>query len=148
MKDPRQPDCPWMMPMLIVRDIEQSLDFYAKAFGFEPNVQVWDENENLSYADLRYKSQTLVMLSREGAFDTMPGQSPANSGLSPSVGLYVYCDDVDSLMLQAQKANANIVTQPDNMCWGDRVGVLKDPDGYRWSFATKIAESMPTEAAV
>lgn len=88
------------------------------------------------------------MLSREGAFDTIPGQAPANSGVSPAVGLYVYCDDVDALVGQAQRANANIVTQPENKCWGDRVGVLEDPDGHRWSFATRIAEFKPAEATV
>jgi catechol 2,3-dioxygenase-like lactoylglutathione lyase family enzyme len=53
MKDPKQPDCPWMMPMLVVRDIEQSLQFYAEAFGFEPNLQLPDENGSVYYADLK-----------------------------------------------------------------------------------------------
>ncbi len=141
MKDPRQPDCPWMMPMLIVRNIAQSLEFYAEAFGFEPNLQIPDEKGNLSYADLKYKGQNLFMLSREGENDTMLGQTPAVSGVSPSVGLYVYCDDVDTLIRRSQKANANILAQPENMCWGDRVGKVEDRDGYRWSFATKISEA-------
>jgi uncharacterized glyoxalase superfamily protein PhnB len=55
---------------------------------------------------------------------------------------------VDALVGQAQRANANIVTQPENKCWGDRVGVLEDPDGHRWSFATRIAEFKPAEATV
>ena len=148
MKDPRQPNCPWMMPMLTVGNIAQSLEFYAEALGLEPNLQIPDDNGNLFYADLKYKDQILVMLGREGAFDTMPAQSPVNSGVSPAVGLYVYCDDVDALIAQAQKAKANIVTKPENMCWGDRVGVLKDPDGYRWSFATKVTDFNPADTTV
>ena len=143
MNDPRQANCPWIMPMLTVRDIAPSLQFYAEAFGFEPHIQIPDENGNLSYADLKYKDQIVVMLSREGS-DTMPGQSPANSGVPPSMGLYVYCDDVDALMQQAHRANAHILNPAENMCWGDRVGALKDPDGYRWSFATKVADHKPT----
>ncbi|WP_455211914.1 VOC family protein [Kaarinaea lacus] len=144
MKDPRQDNCSWMMPMLTVRDIAPSLQFYAEAFGFEPYMQIPDENGNLTYADLKYKDNVLVMLNREGS-DTMSGQSPVNSGVSPSVGLYVYCDDVDALMRHAQKVNATIISEAENMCWGDRVGVLKDPDGYRWSFATKVAELNPAQ---
>jgi len=148
MKDPRQPDCPWLMPMLIVGDIAKSLEFYAEAFGFEPNVQLPDDNGKLYYADLKYKNQIFLMLSSEGAFNTLPGQTPSHSGVPPSVGLYVYCDDVDALIGQAQQAKARVVSPPENMCWGDRVGVVNDPDGYRWSFATRVAESTPTEATL
>ena len=57
--------------------------------------------------------------------------------------LYVLVPDIDAFFVQAQKAGAEVTSEPDNMFWGHRMAGFKDIDGYRWSFASPIKDSDP-----
>jgi PhnB protein len=35
----------------------------------------------------------------------------------------------------------------EDMFWGDRYGVVRDPFGHSWSFATHISDPTPEETA-
>jgi uncharacterized glyoxalase superfamily protein PhnB len=135
-----KPDsCAWLMPILTVKAVMASLDFYEKAFGFQRGVTIPDEHGTISYADMLYKGVQVVMMMPEGVWG---GQSrtPASSAMESPVNLFVYCDNVDELCAQARQANAEIVSEPEDMFWGDRTCCIKDPDGHTWTFATHIAD--------
>ena len=34
---------------------------------------------------------------------------------------------------------------PDDMFWGDRYGVVTDPFGHNWSFATHVRDLSPAD---
>ena len=136
--NPRQDNCPWMMPILYVRDIQKSLDFYKKAFGFEPDMSLTDEDGSLSYADLQYKGEKLFMIIREGSQMAPEGVSPNTSKTAAPGTLYVYCDDIEGLTQQAKQNQATLLSEPEDAPWGDRTAIFKDPDGFTWCFATKI----------
>ncbi len=137
---PSKPDsCAWLMPMLTVRDVLASLDFYEKAFGFERGMTMPDEQGNIAYADMLYKGMQVVMMMPEGAWGSQT-KAPASNGVDSPVNLYVYCDNVDVLCEQAQQAQASIINKPEDMFWGDRTSCIKDPDGHMWTFATHIAD--------
>jgi PhnB protein len=143
--DPRQKNSPWLIPMLTVTDIPRSLAFYEKAFGFTPGMSMNDEAGVPAYADMHYKDQLAIMLMREGAYGG-ESKSPKTTNVEPATGLYVYCDNVDSLFKQAKTTGADVVDEPADMFWGDRVAKLKDPDGHVWAFATKVREFEPETA--
>jgi uncharacterized glyoxalase superfamily protein PhnB len=44
---------------------------------------------------------------------------------------------------QARGAGMQSVMKPDDMFWGDRMCTVEDPDGYRWSLATNVADFDP-----
>jgi uncharacterized glyoxalase superfamily protein PhnB len=68
----------------------------------------------------------VVMLIRRGDEATASGGAPA---------LYTYVADVDRALTRARDAGAGVGDAEDKP-WGDRVGVVTDPDGYRWVLAT------------
>ncbi len=136
--DPRQENCPWMMPILYVVNIQKSLDFYEKAFGFKTDAVMKEDDGSISYANMLYKGEKLFMLIREGCQLAPEGVSPKSSKTSPPLSIYVYCDDIDSLAEQASKSQAVVLSEPEDAFWGDRTAVLQDPDEFVWSFATKI----------
>jgi len=136
--NPRQNNCPWMMPVLYVGNIQKSLDFYQKAFGFEPDMILNDDDGNLSYADMLYKGEKLLMIIEEGSQMAPEGTSPLTSKTAPPMSLYVYCDNVDDLTSQAKLNQTTVLSEPEDAPWGDRTAVLKDPDEFVWCFATKI----------
>lgn len=71
-------------------------------------------------------------------------RTPAHMGIELPLNLYVYCPDVDALTTRARDAGAEVLAEPADMFWGDRMVSLRDPDGYLWSFATNIGEFDPS----
>ena len=135
----------WITPSLTVSDIESSLKFYQKAFGFEPAMVMRDDNGKATYADMNYKGKTVAMLLAEGCWDRT-AQAPSTSKTAPAVSLYVYCDDVNALHQQAVESGAQVLCEPEDMFWGDRTTNLQDPQGYVWMFATKVFDYQPATA--
>ena len=61
-----------------------------------------------------------------------------------------YVDDVDAHYEQAKAAGAQIVAEPEDKYYGDRMYSAADPEGHQWFFATHIRdvpleEMMPQE---
>ena len=56
-------------------------------------------------------------------------------------------DDCDAAIQRAEKAGATVKMPAADMFWGDRYGVVVDPFGHNWSFATHIRDLTPDEMA-
>ena len=131
------------IPYLTVADPERALVFYAQAFGFEVEICVETDDGQIMHASMRYHGKTTLMMAPERTPWGEPMRSPANALARMPVVLYVYCEDVDYLAAQAERAGAVIEQAPADMFWGDRLATLRDPDGYSWSFATQCGELAP-----
>ncbi|MEM7495837.1 MAG: VOC family protein [Myxococcota bacterium] len=127
---------PTAMACLSVTDVQKSMDFYKRAFGFELVGEPTVENGQVMYAELRF-SDMRIMLSPEGAYG-MTNKAPIHSVTPPSMSLYIYCRDVDGQHRRAIEAGAKELQQPQEMFWKDRMCRVSDPDGYVWAFATHV----------
>jgi PhnB protein len=145
MRPPKPADMFWMTPILVVRDVDKTIDFYTRAFGFEASETMPDSSGKTVHGGMKYKGAVVVMLGREGAFGCKTA-SPAASKTDCPVNLYVYCDDVDAFCNRAKKEGAEIKSEPTDMFWGDRTVQIKDLDGYNWTFATNVADFDPSKA--
>lgn len=135
-------DMPRLTPYLTVRDAEKSLDFYQRAFGFEPGMQpLRDGNGVIQHAEMRYQG-AFIMMAPEGAWGSHC-KAPVTTGTEFPLGLYVYCENVDAFHENAVEQGAESMGEPQDMFWGDRMCTLRDPDGYVWSFATNVADFDP-----
>lgn len=132
----------WLTPYIMVADAEKSLVFYEQAFGFVTRFTLPGKDGKPAHAEMTYQGKAIIMLAPEGAWGSKE-QTPNHSGVKCPIGLYVYCQDVDALTQQARDAGAELAGEPQDMFWGDRVASLRDPDGYVWSFATKVGEFDP-----
>ena len=128
---------PWMTQCLTVKDVDASIAFYQKAFGFEKRFTMPGPDGRSMHGEVAWHDG-LCMLGPEN--ESCPSKSPATTGARPSSGVYVYCEDVDALFKRATSAGAAIEASPEDMFWGDRMCSLIDPDGYIWSFATNVAD--------
>jgi uncharacterized glyoxalase superfamily protein PhnB len=50
--------------------------------------------------------------------------------------LYLYVDDIDATYRRALEAGAVSLEEPQDMPYGDRRGMIKDPCGNIWQVAT------------
>jgi PhnB protein len=136
---PKPTEMLWLTPYLTVRDIPTAMDFYEKMFGFEKHETIPGEDGRIVHGSMKYHDSVVVMFGIEGAFGEK-SKSPATSRTESPVGLYVYCDDVDALYTCAKEGGAEIISEPKDMFWGDRIVQFRDPDGYRWTFARNVAD--------
>lgn len=132
---PRAPKMPWMAAYLTVRDAEESIDFYRRAFGFEMGFVMRDDAGKPQHVEMEYKGEIPIMFSPEDA-PGCPSKAPVSSGTTMPLMLYFYHDDVDALFVQAKAAGAKVEMEPEDMFWGDRMASFTCPNGYRWSFGT------------
>ena len=118
---------------LAVDDLERSVAFY-RALGFPTEGIIGAELEHGSVAffDLDGGSKLAVWPRRSLAHDTGI-QANATSSLEFSLGHNVRTrDEVDRVMLEAERAGATIVKSAQQTFWGGYAGYFTDPDGHLW----------------
>jgi uncharacterized glyoxalase superfamily protein PhnB len=132
---------PQLSLYLTVRDAAASLEFYRDAFGFESAGELMqDDRGRILHAGMRL-GDVAIMFAPEEPGGAM--QPPVVSGAKDSHTFYIYVADVDALARQAEAAGATILQPPADQFWGDRIAVIRCPDGYHWTFATHVAEFDP-----
>lgn len=119
-------------PKVIVEDVNKSLDFYTKAFGFDI-LEKHEHDGVISGATLKLGDTTFMILGGEHYGDT---KTPKQSGVKSGFGAYVYCPDVDAFYENALKFGAISLAEPQDAFWGDRYCQMLDINGYDWGFGT------------
>jgi len=135
-----------LTPYLTVADADRALDFYARAFGFQPGgTPMKDGGGKTVHGELYYEGRSIAMVAPEGAWGGTD-RTPKHAGVRLPLNFYVYCADVDRVAATAKAAGATIERLPEDMFWGDRTTMIADPDGYLWMFAQKKGEFDPAKA--
>ena len=132
------PGMSWVCPYIMVRDVEKSLDFYQKVFGFETIEMVKDDEGVACHGEMRYNDM-IIMVGLEGKY-TDEMKTPKTSGVTSPITLYVYVNEVDKFYQAAVENGAVSVGEPEDTFWGDRCCRLKDPDDYVWCFGSYISK--------
>jgi PhnB protein len=97
-------------PALLVRFLKSTFDAHGEYAAHAPSqIKIGD---------------SIVMVSAVGARDANPSF------------LYVYVDDVDATYLRALQAGAASIEEPQDVAYGDRRAMVKDPCGNDWQIAT------------
>lgn len=127
-------------PSLTVKDAAAALDFYARAFGAIEHYRLPDgDGGKIMHADFQIGNSRLMLSS----------EYPEWGALAPEIGkggsFMIYVPDADAAYQKALEAGATSVSEPVDQFWGDRIGCLADPHGYRWSVATHQRDVSPEE---
>jgi len=128
-----------MTPMLTVRDVRRAADFYTSVLGFKLRG-IMDSPQGPLHAELRLRDTTL-MLSPESR--QQHSFSANTIGNTPAT-LYILVENVDDVFNRCVAAGAKVLMPVSDQFWGDRAGMIADPDGNKWMIATHRAQ--PTEA--
>jgi len=130
----------WIAPYLTVKDVDHSLAWYEKAFGFTTAFSLPGPDGKSMHAEMRHEKGVLMLGS-----ETPDGRSRAPGKDGAGVSMYVYCRDVDALAASARAQGATIAEEPEDQFWGDRTCFLVDPDGHQWMFATHVFDMEDAE---
>jgi lactoylglutathione lyase len=104
--------------ILEVSDVERSLRFYTEELGFQITFSFPDEGPPV-FASLELEDGSKLAIGGP--------KDPVETG---STALWLYTDDVDAAFGALREAGVEVVAEPEDQPWGERVASLKDPDGY------------------
>jgi PhnB protein len=130
-------------PYLAVDDAAEAIEYYKKAFGAKERGRMDAPGGKIGHAELEV-GDSLVMLSDAlPQFSTRP---PTELG-GTSVSVFMYVEDVDTVVKQAVDAGGTVTMEVADQFWGDRFGTVQDPFGHLWSIATRVEDVPPEEMA-
>ena len=125
--------------MLAVANVRRAMDFYTSVLGFKVK-QVMDTPQGVVHAELTLRETTLMLSPESNEQNSLSANAIGNT----PVTLYILVDDADAVFAKAVSAGAAALMPVMDMFWGDRCGLVGDPDGNKWMIATHKSE--PTEA--
>jgi PhnB protein len=128
-------------PYLTVDDGKAAIEFYKRAFGATERGVMAAPDGRIGHAELQI-GDAIIMLSDK--FPQSACQTPKELG-GTTVAIFLFVEDVDSVVQDAADAGATITMQPEDQFWGDRLGQVTDPFGNVWQIATRIADLTPEE---
>jgi uncharacterized glyoxalase superfamily protein PhnB len=128
--------------VLGVRDIEQASRFYQKTLGFQQQFALPRADGQLTLAVLSFASSTLLL----GRLDELHYEHKARArkirkgphGLGITLTLLV--PDLERVYKAVRTAGAEILLEPIEEFYGDRVFMFIDPDGYEWKISQTVRQ--------
>ena len=129
-------------PMLSVANVRRAMDFYTNVFGFKVH-QVMDGPQGPLHAELKLRDTTLMLSPESRQQNSLSAISIGNT----PVTLYVLVEDVDNVFNTAAAAGGKVLMPVMDMFWGDRCGMIADPEGNKWMIATQKAAPSEAEMA-
>jgi len=124
-----------------VHDAKAAIAFYVKAFGAVELFRLVEPAGRVGHAEIRI-GDSVLMLNDE--YPDFGAKSPASVGGSP-VAFRIEVPDADVAVGRAVKAGATVVRPVQDEFYGDRMGMVACPFGYRWSLATPKEQVSPAE---
>jgi uncharacterized glyoxalase superfamily protein PhnB len=136
-----------LIPHLVCDPCADAIEFYKKAFSAEEVARMpAPDGKRLMHAEIRIGGKPLFLVDDFPEYCEGKAQSPQALGGS-SVTIHRYVEDCDAAIQRAEKAGATVKMPPEDMFWGDRYGVVVDPFGHTWSFATHLHDLTPEQMA-
>ena len=119
-------------PILNVKNLRASMDYYVEKLGFEKK---WDWGDPPDFGCVR-RGKVEIFLCQGGQ-----GQ--------PGMWMSIFMDDVDVLYEEYKQSGATILNPPINYPWQTREMLVEDLDGHRFRMSgepTGPAEQSCTES--
>jgi uncharacterized glyoxalase superfamily protein PhnB len=103
------------IPILNVKSIQASMEYYVEKLGFEKK---WDWGDPPNFGCVgRGKVQIFLCEGGQG---------------QPGTWMSIFMDDVDALYEEYKKSGATILNPPTNYPWHTREMLVEDLDGHRF----------------
>ena len=126
-------------PSMTVKDAPKVIDFYKKAFDAKEHMRMPGPDGKIMHAEIQIGNAVIMMND-----EVMGSRSAETLGGSP-ISFYVYVEDAEAAFKKAIAAGAKQEYEMTEMFWGDKMGSLLDPFGYRWTIAQHIKDVSPED---
>ena len=127
MANPEQGPPAGVTPHLMLADANAALAFFEAAFDGDVRMKLMaDDGKRIMHCHIVINGGSLMFC------DAFPEHGhPA----VPPAGytLHLQVADIDTAWKRAVDAGCEVIMPVEKMFWGDRYGILKDPNGINWS---------------
>lgn len=125
-----------VIPCLRYRDAPAAIEWLGRAFGFEKQLVVPNEDGTIAHAQLSFGNGMIMLGSvTDSEFDRLMRQ-PDEIGGRETQTAYVIVSDADAVYAQAKAAGATIVLDIKDEDYGGRGFSCRDPEGHLWNIGT------------
>jgi PhnB protein len=122
-------------PRLCVRNGEDAIAFYKKAFGAKELLKI-EHGGKVGHAELAIGAAHIMLSDEFPEYDVF---SPQTIGGTP-VTIHLYVESVDAFTETAVEAGLKVLCPVQDQFYGDRGGRFEDPFGHRWSIASRLED--------
>ena len=129
---------PTFTPTVHYRDPKAAVAWLERAFGFQTTLALDGPggNQTMSHYELAIGGRGRLMVGGEW---TATVRSPASvEGVNTQTIYVLLQDDLDAHCERARVAGADIIAEPSDEDYGDRVYRATDPEGHLWTFAIHL----------
>jgi PhnB protein len=138
---------PTVIPVLAVEHIQKAIAFYSQ-LGFSEVFSIPDQSGKLAHAHLR-KGDSALFLGRldvshyEGhrRAETISGSRSIGRGIG--ITLILHVDNLASVYDFVRREKLEVLAEPLDEYYGDRVFFFLDPFGYEWKISQPIPANTP-----
>jgi uncharacterized glyoxalase superfamily protein PhnB len=140
-------ELPAIVPMISYEDVAAAATWLVEVFAFTETVRFTGEDGRPSHVELQL-GNGVVMLGnpspdyrgpRRHAEECEQARKWLASGYIVD-GVHAYVEDVDAHFARAKAAGATILSELEDLPWGDRHYRVEDLEGHRWMFAQHIRD--------
>jgi len=132
-----------LTPHLFVRVADGAVAFYRTAFGAAELFRNRLPDGRVLFVELAVGPARLLVSEET---PTLNALAPPTIGGTP-VLLHLEVEDPDEVARRAVDAGAEVEIPVQEMFWGERYGVLRDPFGHRWAISTAREQLTPDDIA-
>jgi uncharacterized glyoxalase superfamily protein PhnB len=134
-----------LIPHLVCDPCADAIEFYKRAFGAQEVHRLpAPDGHRIMHAAMRIGGSFVFLADDFPEFCAGKASSPKALKGTP-VTIHRYVEDCDAAIKGAADAGARILMPAQDMFWGDRYGIVIDPFGHNWSFATHLKDLTPAE---
>lgn len=133
-----------IIPHLVCTPCADAIEFYKKALAAEELSRAPGPDGRLMHAAIKVGPSIVFMADDFPEYCGGKSASPQSLGGTP-VNMHLYVENCDAWVDRAAQAGATVIMPPMDMFWGDRYGVVTDPFGHKWAFATHKKDMKPEE---
>jgi lactoylglutathione lyase len=122
--------------ILYVKDVIATVEFYEKAFGLERGFITPEED----YGEVNTGNTTLSFANIElGNSNIKSGFVTSTKDTKPfGVEFAFVTENIEQTWDQAIEAGATVLEEIETKVWGQKVGYLKDPNGFLLEICTPM----------
>jgi PhnB protein len=125
------------IPVFTVKGADKALEHYKKAFGAtETYPPMKGPDGAIMHASFHIGETEFFVTEENVERGCVAGQNQS---------FYIYVPDADEGMQKALGAGLTEFKKTEDMFWGDRMGMVTDPYGIKWSIATHMRDVSPQE---
>ena len=122
----------YLSPLLAVRNVKETIEFYNDILGFETGMVFPDEN-NPEYADLSKDGMVIMLILAKNM------GIGSDEKLGVGVNLYMEIDgDIDEYYAELKNKSVKIVYDINDEHFGVRDFAIEDIDGYQLTFNKRL----------